>query len=1050
MPDGDLNGWDELSLTDLFYAFRKAKVDCFYESSIRVSEKFIEYEQNLPENLTNLLASLHAGEVSKILSEGMNDPIIFPKRLNITPETEKNVERHAFFSDADRTFKRISRKNLTPEFRLIGDFSVEAHVISALWINLIGHKFDARLSPRSLASRVRRYRSTKERNKIGHYHLEALGSFEPYFTPYRKWRDDGINTMKNSVTNGDSVVAITLDVGNFYHSIDPGFFVNSYFLDFIGLKLNPFEIEFCEQISDALRGWSDRCTAAMRSFGCEIHDTDIAGIPIGLSVVRVISNAVLTYLDEEIERGLSPIYYARYVDDLFLVIKDNQEIDSQEQLWRYITSKIPCFSQDAQGNVALKLPLWGGASDFKLQAAKQKTFFLSGRSGLDLLANIASQIREVSSERRLMPVAEQINTSQSAKALAASDTADEADSLRRADGLTLRRLGWSVLLRSINTLARDLRPKDWLKERNDFYDFAHEHVIRPDKILEQLDHLPRLFSLAVSLADWKQALKMYRETTASIYDLEKVTVGKPMKINGVHAQKVVPEVWEQTRSQVDTFFREALIRAYPVQDPKPIARAFLSLIKLLKIGEEELQTIALRSRESDWSRVPYREHLRLHAQRKPPQREGEEVLYGRYTYESLLRQFLGNSQLISDRRLKTRISVAAMSTPEKDASLLPFLFPTRPYTPEEIALYLPDDCVFKEPVAAAHNWAEYTRAVRGVWVRSKLAEESALHNSEDEESSEQPDLDEDLNSPSKRPPPSVVLIDQTPLKRPIKLGITSFSTTDETWAQAAAGSSDLSPARYEALSKIVNAAVKEAHKPDYLILPELSVPEQWISTMSGRLLDSGISLIAGLDYTRHPNNEIDSSAVLVLTDHRLGYPSSLQIRQRKEQPAPGEEEGLFVSHGQSWKVGQNEKKPIYVHNGIFFGVLVCSELQNIDYRSSFQGNVDCVMILSWNKDIETFSSLVDSASFDVHAYIALVNNLRYGDSRVRRPAKQSHLRDVCRVRGGLNNQLVVVEIDPTRLRAQQSRSKRWPKRNDAYKPAPEGFVISDARKCVPD
>ena len=69
---------------------------------------------------------------------------------------------------------------------------------------------------------------------------------------------------------------------------------------------------------------------------------------------------------------------------------------------------------------------------------------------------------------------------------------------------------------------------------------------------------------------------------------------------------------------------------------------------------------------------------------------------------------------------------------------------------------------------------------------------------------------------------------------------------------------------------------------------------------------------------------------------------------------------------------------------------------------------------------------------------------------MRRPAKRSFDRDVCRIRGGLNDQLVVVEIEPASLRRQQSREKRWPRSTDAYKPAPEGYSISIARKCIPD
>jgi hypothetical protein len=159
---------------------------------------------------------------------------------------------------------------------------------------------------------------------------------------------------------------------------------------------------------------------------------------------------------------------------------------------------------------------------------------------------------------------------------------------------------------------------------------------------------------------------------------------------------------------------------------------------------------------------------------------------------------------------------------------------------------------------------------------------------------------------------------------------------------------------------------------------------------------------------------------------------------------------LLSDFNRTWRtLSPPKQKPVYVHNGFHFGLLVCSELQNVPFRVDFQGRVDCMMVLSWNQDLETFAALVDSSSLDVHAYVALVNNRRYGDSRVRSPSKLAFRRDVCRIRGGINDHMVIVEIDPTNLRKQQSREKRWPMPNDAYKPAPEGFKISPSRKTIP-
>lgn len=107
------------------------------------------------------------------------------------------------------------------------------------------------------------------------------------------------------------------------------------------------------------------------------------------------------------------------------------------------------------------------------------------------------------------------------------------------------------------------------------------------------------------------------------------------------------------------------------------------------------------------------------------------------------------------------------------------------------------------------------------------------------------------------------------------------------------------------------------------------------------------------------------------------------------------------------------------------------------------------MVLSWNRDLDTFGSLIESTALDVHAYTILVNNRKYGDSRVRSPAKESFLRDIARLRGGDNDFVVAATLDISALRAFQSRAKRWPEEDDKFKPVPEGFKLLPNRKKQP-
>lgn len=1054
-----IGSWQEITLADIFFAFRKAKADCFFERSICIAKEFSDYEENLAQKLTILLTRLQAGEVTEVLAQNLGQTRVVAKKLEAKPKPTRQKsasETHSFFSDPARAFERLcASHDLTPEFRLIGDFPVEMHVLSALWINLVGHKFDAVLSKSAYGSRLRRYRPEPgaPKDSMGNYHLEAIGSFQPYFGPYKEWRSRGLNAIRSELKAGHAVVAISMDLTSFYHRVDPVFIADSRFHTDAGITLSNWELEFTKAFTDCLVEWSERTANEMHTLGCSKQDVIVGGLPIGLSISRVAANALLVGLDREIEKGLTPVYYGRYVDDLFLVLRDPGDLVTADALLAYIATRTKCFPRKSQGKnreIFLGLP-----GDFQaqtkllLQQSKQKAFFLQGQGGLDLLSNIESQIRSVSSERRLMPSPDRLESMASAKVLtAAGHPSEEADTLRRADGLSVRRLGWAVQLRAVETLARDLREDDWQPERKQFYEFAHSHILRPDKILDHLDYLPRLLSLAVALTDWADARRLIESTLGAITKLQTKSAPKKVKVNGFEANSNIEVLWDRLLKTTEELAQDAIIRSLRwssrTGEMRRLGETALAVCEMVGLGKdiELIASQALALRESDWAKVAYKDHLRRNATRQRPKIEQEHLLFELYTHESDLRDFLNKSLLAGTGTGAPRVP-SRCTNPGDDimaSSLLPYLLPTRPYSSQEVSLFLPEDCVFdgqnQEPARA---WARYVRAARGVWVWGSLIQADVGDGAHYQR-----------NESSETSLSRLARIGRISPAPKVRLGISSLLTTDESFKAAASGRADLSRTRYQRIERLVNQAIDAYPRPTHLLLPELSLPERWIETVSRLLHDAGISLIAGLDYHHGKKSETHSEAVLVLADDRLGFRSSVQIRQAKSLPAAGEEENLLHMFGLKWTEHlPGGRKPVYNHGGFCFGVLVCSELQNIAYRRQFQGNVDCMMVLSWNLDLETFAALVESASLDVHAHIALVNNRRYGDSRVRSPAKRDFMRDTCRLRGGLNEHVVIVDLDIAKLRAFQSREKRWPREDDPYKPVPEGYVIASFRKTTP-
>ncbi len=1041
----EVSSWGELTLQHMLYAYRKAKADCFYDRVAAASFRFSDYERDLHGNLVRLLERLRNGQIHEVLEGDARCFRVVAKKLSLEAR-QSEQGGHAYFSDAERAFERVLEEyEPRPEFRVIGDFSVEAHILSALWINHVGHKFDACLGKVASGSRLKRFRASSNRREgAGTYHIEAVGSFQPYFRPYRQWRQLGLKAIRDELKGERSVVALSLDLKSFYHRIDPSFLASHDFHARLGIELSDWEANLNAAFCVFLCAWSREMGAHFESqWFAEIPA--YGGLPIGLAASRIVANVLLAELDRDLERELAPIYYGRYIDDIFLVFRDPGNVTSAQRVLEYIGARAKCFPSTVKGDIVeLRLPgQYQGRTVLSLQPSKQKVFFLSGSAGLDLLDSIEAQIRSVASERRLMPSPDRLGAMASAKVLsAASHAAEEADTLRRAEGLSIRRLSWSLQLRAVEILARDLRQQDWADERAEFYRFARNHVLRADRILDHMDYLPRLLSLAVALEDWGEAESLISSAMSAVAALQEKSTR--LVLNGMQCG-LGGAVWQEFLKALNGLLGDAVFSSiqWDIATGKahPLPTSALALCERLGMpaAQESVEALALQIREADLAKTPYRQHLAIAAMRHRPVAKDEAALTMLYRRSEGLRDFLIHCDESPGRVGLPRTSFGAGAMNFLRDSLLPYVFPTRPYSTQQISALLPDKCVFENEPHAAANWAGYAKAVRGAWAdapgnplrhpRTRLSKTGCASDSDR--------LGVAYLGGDGRPPK-------------VLLGISSIETSDASWRKAAAGTSDIGRDRYERVRSVVNQAIGAIPRPSYLLLPELSLPERWIDTVSQMLGDVGIGLVAGVDYQSGGTGAIHSSAVLTLEDTRLGYPARVEVRQVKSLPAPGEDKLLRKDFGVGWTKGLPSRKPVYIHNGFAFAVLVCSELQNAGHRLDLQGDVDCLMVLSWNQDLETFSSLVESASLDVHASIALVNNRRYGDSRVRVPSKAHHGRDLCRLRGGKNEHVVIVEVDVAGLRAFQSRATRWPEDGDPYKPVPEGFRLASYRRTIPE
>ena len=1061
----EFTGWSSLTIEDLLVAYRKAKADCFFENTFPTAIKFAEYEQDLLANLNDLLSRLKSNSGFESDEELLGDFRLLPKKLSTDRKADSTENGHVHFSKPERAVESLFKNyDITPEFRIVGDFPVDTHIISALWINMIGHQFDAKLDDSCYGARLKRIRNDElfAEDDEKPFHISSIGSFVPYFQPYQKWRSDGLKAIRDELEKDRDVIAVSLDLKSYYHFIDPMAISGTALLEALDLELTDEEKAFTEQLASFLSTWAVGAEKFGQSVGGKKAKIS-GGLVIGLTCSRVISNALLHRLDKLVLEKLAPIHYGRYVDDMFLVLRDTGTITNSLDLMNMVQSRIgeSYISQNAKNDKVWEINQGSdvqGETRISLQSDKQKLFVLQGRAGLDLLDSIEKEIYELSSEHRLMPSPDQLEHSTAAKVLSAAGSVGEnADTLRRADGLTIRRLGWSLQLRHVETLARDLPPNQWKEQREEFYQFAHNHILRADNLFAHFNYLPRLLGFAISMNEWEQAEKIAVKSYRAIDTLaSEVGRGKSVRINGCEA-KVLKDLWGYIKGTLTWLFIDAATRYH---DPsklflgersskkKRLADLFLNQIVATLTDFEAL--LDLRFDVADFEKkapLVASADLAKEAYKYILNSQSAEELVGKRDAkkEKQILKLLGSAELLDveifeqfiNSTRKTRLGKVTRGQKKND-SYLPYLFPTRPLSPAEISELAPE-CVGlpsasgKAPTfSPAVTWAKYTQVLRGVWIKPTLL------------AAEQDASDKKAKRRKK------YLKIGTDSKDKVVVALTNLRTEDSDWAATACNKPNLSRKRYQKISKLVNDVLKLNPRPDYALFPELSIPLRWLNSIAARLSAAGISLIAGTEYRHSEGNKILSEAALVLADNRLGYPTFVKIWQPKLEPAVGEDKDLTVKFGKEWDLSKRSPKPIYIHNGVNFGVMVCSELQNSKARIRFQGAVDALMVLSWNRDLDTFASLIESAALDVHAYTILVNNRKYGDSRVRSPAKESFLRDIARLRGGDNNFVVAATLDIAALRGFQSRAKRWPEEGDKFKPVPEGFrILGDRRKLPP-
>ena len=984
-------------MLDLAAAYRKVKVDLFY-SGCPCRFALAEFEENLEKNLQQIKVALKTQD-RKFLDDLCHGYWLTPKKIEFDNENQGKP----IFSNPEKEYDVSNVSHC--ELRLIANVPIAFHVITTLWINKIGEKFDRLLSKNSYGNRIRRHKDLSP-------NLNALGSFNPYLHHYQAWRDNGLKTIRENLKHEKNIVAVTADFTAFYHNISADFIISDTFLQNLDITLSKKEKNFTSLIVEMLSKWAEETPLG--------H-----GLPVGCSISAVIANTSLIFFDRCIEKDLVPLYYGRYVDDIIIVLENTNNFTSVADVWEWISNKVSCIkfqssdSPSDQINVCLDI-FSESVKTLNLHFEKNKTkvFLLEAPSGIAFLDSLEHQIRERASEWRSLPELPGDEKIASMLLTACSKSGEDVDNLRKADSLSIRRAMFAMKLRDFESYCRNLKPDCWKEQRKAFLDTINKHFTNLHSFFDLFRYFPRIIAIATMCGDYDLLLSMIQKIGAVPNVIRKLE-GK-LKIASqccLQAEK---------RKIIDIQSFSGYIRQ-GIEESILSSLTFPQCLKNFSLLKEVLLLVSKRNWSSKSLSLQYARFVGCDLAFKPLRYLSFSPEMNWWYDEKIIKKIsvYNTSQIfISKNDFKILMKLAHQATGSFQG-IVPqaWIFPTRPFTMSE--LYF----VYKKSLCEPETVAEILRVFRGYAKNIQ-----------------------GLPQITGEKYPEIVEVNYSGRKTSLQIALTSWKTEDGSWTASACQKDDPDETRYSRLTHLLNQILRSRRTLDYVVFPELSIPPRWFLGLAGKLKISGISLISGVEYVHDRKTGTVSNQVWCSLIHDgLGFRDTIFFQHDKDIPGIHEKEDLErVAEKTLKSITPNKTCTIIHHGDFYFGILICSELTDINYRACLRGSVDAIFVPEWNSDIEMFSSLIEAAAYDVHAYIIQCNNRKFGDTRIRIPAKKHFERDIVKIKGGENDYFVIGEIDIKRLRQFQSFAISPTGETAAFKPVPAGFSIASYRKILPE
>lgn len=243
------------------------------------------------------------------------------------------------------------------------------------------------------------------------------------------------------------------------------------------------------------------------------------------------------------------------------------------------------------------------------------------------------------------------------------------------------------------------------------------------------------------------------------------------------------------------------------------------------------------------------------------------------------------------------------------------------------------------------------------------------------------------------------------------------------------------------IKKAFSAFKNEDHRPDFVLIPELTVPNKYIKKLERISKSLNSITIAGVDYQIDSDtNSIKNEAVIIVPNNWSNSSSSrraVSFYIGKTYFAPTEEK----------KLEELNFIPINIPNLYLFetknhgkfGVAICYDFLDIQRLMLYQTEVQHYFILAYNRDINTFSNIAETVARTVFCNVVVCNTGKYGSSLAISPYYRPHERIIYKTEGNHIFTSQIVNLPLKSLIEHQKGNADLPTDQRLFKSLPPGY-----------